>query len=214
MKNPTIEYHLRFARQVLSNAKASKAIKEAMDLFGYDDEKMQEGENLYETANQLYIDQIRESGEKIGATQDVRDAYEQASKVYMVHVTLARIAFRNSRDLYVALQLNGSRQKSYDKWLGQAEAFYSIALDKPEVQRGMALMKIDRKKLKEGQDLINKFRQTLHQRGLETGDAQRATLMRDEAVQEMNQWISDYLTISRIALDENPQELEKLGVVV
>ena len=47
----------------------------------------------------------------------------------------------------------------------------------------------------------------------EKGEAQATTEERDEAFEELDEWISDYISIARIALDQESQYLEVLGIV-
>ena len=47
----------------------------------------------------------------------------------------------------------------------------------------------------------------------ETGEAQQATQKRDVALEALDGWMSDFVAIARIALEENPQWLEKMGVL-
>jgi hypothetical protein len=45
------------------------------------------------------------------------------------------------------------------------------------------------------------------------GEAQDATLRRDRAADALQEWYSDFIAIARIALEDNPQYLEMLGIV-
>jgi hypothetical protein len=214
MKTRSLEYKLRFAERALSNAMASDLIKNAVADFGYDEKRMLEGQALYEKANKLYVQQIKEYSEQFGASQALKEIYEEASQVYMTHVKIARMALRDDFELYLALQLKGSRERTYDKWFAQANAFYTLALDNKKIQDAMAYLGITKKKLEDAYSLIKKFQQQANVQRLETGDAQRATLLRDEAVEELDDWIGDFIAVSRIAMEEDPKELEKLGLVM
>ncbi|MEL6903694.1 MAG: hypothetical protein AAFP07_22395, partial [Cyanobacteria bacterium J06606_4] len=48
----------------------------------------------------------------------------------------------------------------------------------------------------------------------EKGDVQAATQKRDAALDELKDWLSDFLAIAKIALEDDPQKLESLGVLV
>jgi hypothetical protein len=74
-------------------------------------------------------------------------------------------------------------------------------------------MGITRKELEKGQAMVKKVEENFSTKHQETTEAQDATRMRDRAFDELNEWVSDLITVSRIALDDKPEYMEMLGVL-
>lgn len=47
----------------------------------------------------------------------------------------------------------------------------------------------------------------------ETGEAQEATQDRDAALDAIDDWMAIFIAIARLALEDDPQLLEKLGIL-
>ena len=50
--------------------------------------------------------------------------------------------------------------------------------------------------------------------GRETAEAQRATVDRDEAVKQLDQWVGELRTVFGVAFDGNAQIVEAVGITV
>ena len=77
----------------------------------------------------------------------------------------------------------------------------------------MSTFNITEEKLLAGQELVLDCEVKYNVQLKEKGEAQTATKVRDEAVDLLDKWMSDFTGIARIALEENPQYLEMLGIV-
>jgi hypothetical protein len=213
MRNQSIDSKLLFAQNAINNAQTNPEIKAALVLSGYDDAKMQEGEALYTKASGLQTKKVKEYGEQFTATDALSLAKTTANKTYMMHIKIARIVFNGDRGAGESLQISGERNESLSGWLKQAKAFYSNALSVPEVIEALARYGISQARLTEGQAQMNEVETKLNSQLKEKGEAQAATQQRDEAFDALQDWMSDFIAISRIALEGNSQYLEILGVV-
>ena len=213
MRDQTNDSKLLFAQNAIANALAIKEVSTLLAQFGYTSTRIKEGEALYETAKELQAKQIKEYGEQYEATNILQLARAMANKTYIVHVKIARIALRNNPETNASLQLMGSRKNSLSGWLKQANAFYTNALNTPKVLASLAKFNINKKQLEEGKALVSKLESSFNAQLKEKGEAQVATKERDAAMDELQDWMSDFVAIARIALASEPQLLEMLGII-
>ena len=213
MRN-SLDQQFTFAGTAINNALTNHSIKNALAEFGYDDVKLREGLSIFQKANELHMKQIKEYGDQYTATDAVNVAREALSALYMKHLKIARISFRSERGIYQELQMAGKRSITHSGFINQVDAFYSNAVNNSKVVKGLSAFGIGKDQLQEGLKLLNDMRAKYRIQLKEMGEAQSATDARNKAIEDMSRWFSDFTSISRIALEENPQHLEMLGIVV
>ena len=209
----SIEERLLAARVAIQNALDDKSLQSSLAVFGYNQEKLEVGKALLEKAQSAQQTQQSEYGDQYDATDKVNRIWERANKVYMRNVKIARIALRDWRGALSKLDLHGQRKRAIAGWIIQARQFYSGLLADAEMMAKMAEFNITEEKLKAGQEQVNGVEAAHLIQGKEKGEAQIATQARDAAMDELAQWMSDFITIARMALEEEPQALEKMGIV-
>jgi len=64
------------------------------------------------------------------------------------------------------------------------------------------------------QKLVADLRQAVNVQLMESGAAQASTLTRDKALDALDAWASDFKAICKVALADDPQRMEQLGVLV
>lgn len=131
----------------------------------------------------------------------------------MKQLIISRVALRGDRGAEASMQMAGERKKSLSGWLKQAKAFYANSLNNKPILEALGEFCVTSEKLKEAQALVLDVESKINAQLKEMGEAQAATVKRDDALDELQEWMSDFVEISRIALENESQYLEVLGIV-
>jgi len=202
------------SRKALFNARNNEVIKTALAEYGITEEKLNLGIAKYEEAVGLDAAQKKEYGEQFEATDELNRSYNTANKMYVRHVKLARLAMDDNRGMQEKLDIIGQRKKTLSGWLHQAKRFYTNALNSEDVLTALAEYNITAEKLQEGQQLVAAVETASNKQFKEKGEAQNATKSRDAAVDDLQNFMGNFIAVARIALEDRPQILEALGIVV
>ncbi len=206
-----IDQRLLDAQVAIDGALADEGIRAAVEIFSYDEAKLQAGQTLYQEAQDLVNKQKAEYGDQYEATEIVQAAWNEANTAYMRALKIARVAFKGDTKARSALMLGGTRKNSISGWLQQATPFYANILNDPDRLAAMATFGYDQAKLEAEQALLQVVRDANVVQLKEMGEAQEATELRDAKMDELDDWMSDFKAVARVALEDNPQWLEKLG---
>ena len=213
MATVAIDQQLAAAELALTNARSDSDLAGPLAEFGYDAERLAAGWGLYETAAAAQQRFTQEYGEQFAASDAFTTAQEVAQANYMRYVKVARVALKDERGAAAKLALDGPRKRSLAGWLAQARQFYANAQADAEVLAALGQFGVTAEKLAAGQAQVDAVEALAAAQKKETGEAQQATQKRDGALEALDGWMSDFVAIARIALEENPQWLEKMGVL-
>ncbi|MCU4176120.1 hypothetical protein [Carboxylicivirga sp. N1Y90] len=211
----TITSFIHQADTIVKNGKQVDAIRNAVVKYGYDEQQMSAGEILVKELREIQIAQHEAKSEKVRNYKRKQNLQAQVHKLYMKYVKLGRIAFVNDVRARKALVLDGGRERTYNEWLYQVTAFCSIMLgndnDYLEVMARFGVTKLDFEDLKKQLKELNKVSDLCLK---SMGEVRELTAQRKRKVLEMQQYVSDFLKVARIALEYSPKLLESLGVAV
>lgn len=182
--------------------------------LGYNLERMLEGDSLLTEARLLTETFNKEYGDVDEAFEKRNAEHKKAHTTYMQMLSLAQMVFKNDANATVTLQLTGRRATTLSKWITQTSNFYNNLLKQPQWIEAMGKFNITKKKLEAARQEVVDVDEYAQAVMNEKGDAQEATVKRDAKFEELGDWVNDYESIARIALHEQPQLLEKLGIVV
>jgi hypothetical protein len=211
MARQSIAEQLNSAQVALDNARNNADILALLSEYMYDLDRLNEGAALLVSAQDLNETQEREYGEQFTATDTFDEAWAAAALLYNQQVALARVALKNKRGAQASLALDGRRKRTLSGWLEQANLFYKNAMADPSIMTELAKVGLSQAKIEAGWNLVKSVEATNTVQEKEKGEAQQATIVRDQALEVLDDWLEDFETIAGIALADQPQLLESLG---
>jgi hypothetical protein len=201
------------ARTLLINAQSDPAISAALARYGYDAERLAAGAALLDAAEEQARAQQTEYAEQYAATNALEEAQARLRATYHRHVKLARVAFVPDTLAYKKLDLRGERKRGLGGLLAQTEAFYRALQSDAALQSEMATLTVDEAAVAEALAQVEAVKAARAAQVQERGEAQAATRTRDAAVAQLRGYLRDLRRIAEVALEDQPQALEKLGIL-
>ena len=201
-------------RVSLENVENQSEIAGIMSEFGYDSEKIAEGKSLLSETRNSYDLNKTEDDETSEAYNDFSKKKQQLADTYSLHRKKAKVVFRNDSVTADKLEITGTLPQAYIKWLETVKKFYSLALADSDIQTKLSRLKITLDDLSAANALIPEVEATRAAYLKEKGESQDATTIKDAAFAKLDDWMSEFYAVARIALEDNPQLLEALGLIV
>ena len=209
----TLEELVPIGKMAIANALKSEVIMEYLADYNYTPARLAEGQTLLTSADALITAQVGGLGDQKNATEDKDEAWAATDKVYMRHLKAARLCIHKSGDRTL-LALDGNRENSYLRWRGQANQFYTQALARPDLLAQLADLNLTAAKLQAGLAMVTALETARQTQQSQIGLKQNATEERDKVLNDLRVWLSKYLAVAELALEDEPQLLESLGVLV
>lgn len=210
-RSSNIDSYLQQVRLAIQNGQ-SPDIAAALAVYGYDAAKTSAGTPLLANAEAMQAAQKKEYSEQHAATTALGEAWKAADKTYGIHRKLAKLALRDDPDGQKALMLHEPKAQTLDPWLGQAGVFYKNLLESADLLAAMAVYNITDLMLTAARDAVVQVAVLNGDQEREKSEAQRATKSRDAALDALDVWYNEFRTLARIALEDDPQRLEALGL--
>ncbi len=197
-------------RVALENAETQNEVAESLAELGYDTETIAAGKTLLAQTREVYDLNQTEDDETTEAYKLFQTVKAALAKNYRVHRKKAKVVFLNDDVILRRLALDGKLVTTYIPWLETIKKFYAEAADSKIIER-LARLKITADDIAEGNNQVAAVEEARAAYLREVGESQNATKEKDNAMAKMQAWMSEFYSVARIALEDNPQLLEVLG---
>lgn len=211
MKSSSIPKLFNSARTAIDNAGSQAEIQKRMSHYGFTPKRMQEGKVLLEQALMLHEAKDQKYDERWELSSQFKADLQTARKAFSLHVTIARLAFRDEADILHKLPVKRIKSR-LDEWLSQALTFYKKAVPHAQVLERNYSLSLE--ELQQSAAMIESIIAVRNQRLQKKGEAEEATRTRNQGIRELKAWLTEFRSVARIALKDTPQLLEALGIMV
>ena len=201
-------------RVSFENVEKQSEIATIMAEFGYDETLLTEGKTLLTKTRAAFDFNKKEDDETSEAYKNFTTLKENLATTYTLHRKKAKVIFRKESTTLNKLSLSGSLPTAYIKWLETVKKFYAVASADSDIQSKLVRLKITTEELNGTIEQISNLELARAEYLREKGESQDATKLKDKAFGEIDDWMSEFYAVAKIALEENPQLLESLGKFV
>ena len=201
-----------FLKQVyiaLTNTLNSPELLVAFQEFGYNEKKLRDGLKRHTHIGQLIQQQQLAQHELKTATRALQEARQKLISLFQIHLDTARLAYKREAGYTDTLSLTRRRSRATADLCTQAKTFYAnIPVELMEKYH------VPQKELNDASKLATQVMELVALQRKAQAHVQDLTQTRKAALADLKTWMQTFLTIAKLALREQPQQLEALDIVV
>ena len=192
-------------RVSFENVEKQSEIATIMAEFGYDETLLTEGKTLLTKTRQAFDFNKKEDDETSEAYKNFTTLKDNLATTYTLHRKKAKVIFRKESTTLNKLSLSGSLPTAYIKWLETVKKFYAVASADSDIQSKLVRLKITTEELNGTIELITNLELARAEYLREKGESQDATKLKDKAFGEIDDWMSEFYAVAKIALEQIQQ---------
>lgn len=210
----TFENEMEKCRILIYGVTANASIKARIAPI-YTEERLVQGDHLYQAAKSAAATQGIEKAEGMAATRQYNAARDRIHEgLVKVRQTL-RYFFKKELRLLRLLQVDHEIPTNYAQWKMMAETTFSLIQSEADVQQKLALIGITSDVIDNYIDQIDQIDQLRLTAEKEDGEAQQASQQKREAFDELKAFCSDLRECLNLFYQgAERQKLEEVGIVV
>lgn len=213
MSRKTIAQTLEEQRVLIFNSKKPE-IATQLEAMGLGADYLSQGENLFNEIMSLREIKNKEQQEESLAYDNYYELMTECKTVAKQNFKIIKMATRANKDLQARLKIYSPISRRVEKWILQTTEFNNHVLNEPELLEDISKFKITPEKLQQNQSALEQLKSLRNEAIAEKGQTQEATRLRNAKMVELEDYCYELKTIASIALEEQPQLLEMLGILV
>lgn len=213
MARKTIAETLEQQRVLIFNSRKPE-IAPLLEAFGVDNAYLNKGEALYNEVIQLSENQKKEQQEESLAFDTFYETKSDCELKYKRTRKIVKMASRSDKNLQDRLKIYAPKERAIEEWLKQTIEFYNLVFNESDFLNSLSKFGITSETLTAEKQGIESLKSLRNEAKAEKGQSQEATRLRNVKMDELEDYCYELKTLATIALEDQPQLLEELGILV
>lgn len=211
MTGKSIAQQFAQADAIIQNILRNNEMQQHFAAYGFPLKRIKEGQTRLKVAREMQAMTEEQRDTQYDTNQQWKADLQQAKRSYKEYVTLVRMVYQNNPTVMRKLRIDNRTPQRIQDWMDQARFFYTKvpAFNTPLEHRFGLKPEVWSQALMEIHALIS----VKHDRLQHKANAQRATEQRDQELKKLSEWVRELKYVARVALKEDPQLQEALGMV-
>ena len=185
-----------------------------MAYYVYTEQNMKQARLMHQKVEEANQQNYFKYGDYNKFKDKLKIAKKAFHKDYITDLEFSRIALADQPDILDRIAASGRRQKALAAYLSEAKWFYQSIADDEILLETMSVYGYTKATFRQRVKEIDNIYRLMEQMASASGEAQLSTQVRNRKLRELDRWVSKYKKVARLAFRDNPQYLEKLGIVV
>ncbi|MCU4156717.1 hypothetical protein J1N10_12075 [Carboxylicivirga sp. A043] len=205
---------LEKSRTAITNAESNPLIKAALADYGLGEEQMVHGRQLYNSTQNMWDTNIKEDAESTEASLAYSTTYNKLQTLFKVHRDKTLIFFKLKPELLAKLGVKGSFPRKYNDFFDKVRQYYTTIKSDAAIQAELDKIKVTADIVDECLVLLEELLAKRSHFDKELAESQDMTKSKNAALLALKEWMDEFYIIAKVALYDQPQLLEALGVFV
>jgi len=199
---------------IFENFKKNEDLAKELSEYGYGIEKMSNGKDLLDKANELYSINIQKKQEETTSSVNYQKIYTEVTQMYSSHRKRAKIIFKNDENILRNLRINGASIRTKSEYTEDIKVFYGTLSHSEELKNKLKQVKVFPEEIEEQLIKINQVKTAYEDYLKYKGESQQSTKDKNKAFDSLDKWVKDFYQIAKLTFEDRPQLLEIFGKFV
>ncbi|MCP4155043.1 MAG: hypothetical protein GY757_45385 [bacterium] len=210
----TFEHQFRDFRVILAVSSTDPRLIEAAQLYGYPPERIAGGSALFEQLGAAWEVQKTRGSELRVVHKQFVSKMKAADDTTLYFREMARLVFKDDAAMVELLELYQRKKRTYSERVAVNKRFFTNLFATTGAVEAMAAFNVTLEQLQAAEAVVDEAIAADTAKQAANAEAQVATDEKIKQFKIIRAWIALYIKVMRVALKDNPQLLEKLGIIV